>query len=743
MIKQQKSRCLKSLWVSVFMAFVLYYPCTVMADACTKYDYGTATLHIPSVQIGELFFWMDLKLVSTESMLFRVTDYGEAKSKSAQAIFDPDTTELKLPCIDFKSSRTYGAHFAMMTITGSYLDLVLTNIVENNGDLAINEIVAKDAKGGDDWIEIVATGKEPLNLAEYSIVDEDADHEKASLPSIILNPGDYFVIWATDKTLEDGSVYVPFKLGADDSLILYHKSEIVDAFEWQDADAPEGFSYGRIPDGIGVIQTLTPTPGISNLAVSPTALTRPEGWREESHGKSAIPNYDILFQEGVVKRIDLVFAPEDWQAMLSDMTQLYGEFGAQKKTNEQNDFEGGAPEEKWIIPPEGMVQPDGINERPNINNPGGGLNVADENPVWKPCNIEFEGEKWYFAGARFKGNSSLQSSWNSGIMKLPFRFDFDKFGDQYQEIKDQRFYGFEQLTLASNYRDDSLIREKVVADIFRDAGVPAPRTAFYRLYVDYGEGPIYFGLYTMVEVPSEPMLKSQFSSSDGNLYKPDGTGAAFAIYDETSFDKETNEDNADYSDIKAMYDALHADRQNASVWRDGLEKVFDVNGFLHWLAVNTTIQNWDTYGKMSHNYYLYNDPGDGLIHWIPWDNNEALKGIGKSMMMNGPISFDIRSEEVNDNWPLIRYLIDDPVYHAKYVNFVEATVKNVFYPDRMSSIYKKAHELIMPYVTGDLKEEPGYTFLSRDTAFDTELDYLINHVESRLNDAQDFLTLNK
>ena len=64
---------------------------------------------------------------------------------------------------------------------------------------------------------------------------------------------------------------------------------------------------------------------------------------------------------------------------------------------------------------------------------------------------------------------------------------------------------------------------------------------------------------------------------------------------------------------------------NAEAWRAGLEAVFDVDGFLNWLAVNTVIQNWDTYGLMSHNYYLYNDPISGLLTWIPWDNNEAFK----------------------------------------------------------------------------------------------------------------------
>ncbi len=67
--------------------------------------------------------------------------------------------------------------------------------------------------------------------------------------------------------------------------------------------------------------------------------------------------------------------------------------------------------------------------------------------------------------------------------------------EEYTEIDDQRFYGFKQLSLSSNYSDNSFLREKVAADIFRESGVPAAQTAFYQVYVDYGEGPIYFGLY--------------------------------------------------------------------------------------------------------------------------------------------------------------------------------------------------------------------------------------------------------
>jgi spore coat protein CotH len=67
---------------------------------------------------------------------------------------------------------------------------------------------------------------------------------------------------------------------------------------------------------------------------------------------------------------------------------------------------------------------------------------------------------------------------------------------------------------------------------------------------------------------------------------------------------------ADYSDILALYQVLHDETRSSDpdVWRSNLEAIFNVNGFLRYLAVNSVIQNWDTYGVMWHNYYLYHDP---------------------------------------------------------------------------------------------------------------------------------------
>ncbi len=480
-------------------------------------------------------------------------------------------------------------------------------------------------------------------------------------------------------------------------------------------------------------------------------IGRPDGWGEASHGKDAEPNYDLLFPADEVKRLDITITAEDWQAMLDNMTELFGEFGSRPNNGMPGggdgfpgDFEPPEGFPDGFEPPEGF--PDGF--EPPEGGPGGFPDGGDgggmgpgefsqENPSWNPCTVTFEGNNWYHVGIRFKGNSSLMSSWSGGSYKLPFRFDFDEFEGDFPEIKNQRFFGFKKLSFSSNWSDNSYLREKLVADIFRDAGVPSPRTAFYRIYIDHGQGPTYFGLYTMVEIPAKPMLAAQFGEDDGNLYKPEGSGATFAAYDEASFDKETNEDEADFSDVLALYEAVQADRSDAEVYRDNLEAVFDVDGFLHWLAVNTVIQNWDTYGRMSHNYFLYNDPGDKLLHWIPWDNNMALSS-GFSAL-----SLDLSQAEVGEKWPLIRYLIDDPVYRAKYVTYVEETISNVFTPNRMQAIYAAAHDMIRPFTVGEEGEIEGHTFLESAEKFDEELNYLNEHVTQRYQTAQEFVTANQ
>lgn len=431
-----------------------------------------------------------------------------------------------------------------------------------------------------------------------------------------------------------------------------------------------------------------------DIITDPTESTTYPDWTAETHSKSVDPEYSIVFNQNEVLRFDIIISDEYWSAMQSDLASSIG-------------FGGGRPGEPAEI---------------------------SSDPMWIPCSFNFNGIEWYNVGIRYKGNSSLISAYQSGNNKLSFKLDFDEFEDDYPALKNQRFYGFKQLNLNNNFDDPSLMREKVGADLFRSFGLKASQTTFCVVYIDNGSGPQYYGVYTLVEEVDDTVLESQFTDGSGNLYKPDGDAATFAqgTYDEGEMEIKTNEDLSDYSDVKALYDILNSSERTSNLeqWKTDLSTIFNVDGFLKWLAANTVIQNWDTYGIMSHNYYLYNNPSDNILNWIPWDNNEAFQEGKQAGALNLSLS------EVNSSWPLIRYLMDVEEYNEVYKNYLQQFIDEVFIPEDMIALYENYREILKDYA---YMEDYGYTYIYYDDLFDQAVEELKTHVQSRNSAVNSFL----
>jgi len=419
-------------------------------------------------------------------------------------------------------------------------------------------------------------------------------------------------------------------------------------------------------------------------------------WTTETHSNDVDGDFDEVFEDGTVKRLDIVITEDRWDTMLDDMTNLYGTFGSRG---------------------------------------GGNSGFSDEDPVFVPGEVFYQDKEWYRVGIRFKGNSSLQSAWQAGILKLSFKLDFDEFEDDYPQIKNQRFYGFKKLSLKNNYDDSSMMREKVATDVFRNAGLVASHTAFYTVYVDHGDGPQYFGVYTLVEEVDDTVIDTQYDDNDGNLYKPDGDAASFAsgTYDEDEYVKKTNEDEADFTDVANLLDIINDGSRatDAAAWRASLETVFDTDVYLKYLAVNTVIQNWDTYGRMTHNYFLYNNPDTGKLNWIPWDNNESLQ-TGKQ---GGALSLDFSGLN-SSTWPLIGYIYSDEVYRAKYDAYVQEVVDGPFETSAMQALYDSYSSLLEEYANAEVS---GYTFLNSSADFQSSVSGLKSHVSSRASAVSSYL----
>lgn len=446
-----------------------------------------------------------------------------------------------------------------------------------------------------------------------------------------------------------------------------------------------------------------------------------------THGKSAKPNYSIVFPDNKVNRIDIKIDKKQWEKMNEDLeTNLKSTPGRPERphgklADGENNRQG-----KRFGKNDHPIQP----EAGKIPDPPGGPPGRDlYEPVWTYCDIAFNNQQWSKVGIRFKGNSSLRSTYQRGLQKLSFKLDFDQFEDEFPEIKNQRFYGFKQLNLKNNYDDPSFMREKVAADLFADFGLVTPQTSFCQVFIDYGEGPQYLGLYTLVEEVDDTVIKTQYKSQDGNLYKPDGFAATFAkgSFNSRAMNKKNNKKSKDFSDVQLLYEVLNSSLriENNELWKSQLTKIFDVTIFLKWLAANSVIQNWDSYGNTFHNYYLYKNTSTNKFEWIPWDNNEAFQ-FGK---MRGALSLSLN--EVDENWPLIRYIIDDEEWRTQYETYIAVFSQTVFNPEKMHKIVTDYQNLIAKYVIGEHGEQKRYSFLKSDPDFYEAVDFLKTHVNKR------------
>jgi spore coat protein H len=520
-------------------------------------------------------------------------------------------------------------------------------------------------------------------------------------------------------------------------------------------------------------------------------ITRPEGWTEETHGSDIDPNYEIVFPKDKINQIKITIAPDDWEVMQANMTELFGGPGTPQPGGVP--WPGGIPPEIGDFPPRtdnftrdqwpgpGGIRPEMGGVFPGADNltrdgwpgprdlppdmegvfpggvpPEGGIapdaggqgipgwfDMTPENPVWIPATIEFNGFTWTNVGIRYKGNSSLTSGWRNGSLKLPLKIDFDEFEDEYPQIDNQRFYGFKQLSLSNAFNDRTYMRDVISADILAEADLVAADTAYYEVIMDYGEGPVNLGLYVMVEVVDDTVIDRFFGDDSGNIYEADGRAASLAqgtfSQIDNSFLKENNRGDADWSDIEELYNVLHSESRTSEpeVWRESLESVFDVDTFLEWLAIAAIIQHWDTYGSMTHNFYLYHDPDTGRLTWISWDHNMVLgsggggdrpSGMGApGRGMNRNVS--LGREEIGQNWPLIRYLLDDPVYYDRYVDYIEETINGALNPDKIAEKCQELAALIAPYAA----QESG------TGDFNSAVPELINRVYERFEAAKTFL----
>lgn len=174
------------------------------------------------------------------------------------------------------------------------------------GDIIINEFVAGNINGladedaeKQDWIELYNRGTNAVNLLGWSLTDDADVPGLWTFPSKILNPGEYLVVFASEKnrTAPTGTnkFHTNFKLDLfGDYLALYNAEYprgAVSEFTPQFPEQRNDYSYGR--DTTNAFRYFqTPTPGAANGSSAIVGVA-PEPHFSVSRGLFDVP-FDLL-----------------------------------------------------------------------------------------------------------------------------------------------------------------------------------------------------------------------------------------------------------------------------------------------------------------------------------------------------------------------------------------------------------------------------------------------------------------
>ena len=129
-------------------------------------------------------------------------------------------------------------------LPASALELTLPTV-------AINEVESNDDTT--DWIELINTGTEAVDLSGMVVKDDDDARTDAIAAGTMLAPGEFLALDA-----------LSFGLGKADTARLYlaDGATLVDSYAWE---AHAATTYGRCPDGTGeFVTTASSTKGAAN-----------------------------------------------------------------------------------------------------------------------------------------------------------------------------------------------------------------------------------------------------------------------------------------------------------------------------------------------------------------------------------------------------------------------------------------------------------------------------------------------
>ena len=256
--------------------------------------------------------------------------------------------------------------------------------------------------------------------------------------------------------------------------------------------------------------------------------------------------------------------------------------------------------------------------------------------------------------------------------------------------KKASYSGVDNLTLNNCQQDTSFASQFLTYQSYRKAGLAAPRVNFARVIVNGDD----LGVYANVEPVKRSFLKRSFGSGRGTLYE--GTLADFVKDGVRKFERKNNDKQPDQREELNRVAELVAAKE---LDLDELESVIDLEKFYRFWAMESLIGFWDGYCSNQNNYFVYANPEDKRLHFIPWGADVAFnKSVFGVMFKRGG------SESVQARAALPNKLYKHEEARKRYFKTLRELLKTVFKEREMLAETQRIEKLVKPHLHKDQRK---------------------------------------
>lgn len=280
------------------------------------------------------------------------------------------------------------------------------------------------------------------------------------------------------------------------------------------------------------------------------------------------------------------------------------------------------------------------------------------------------------------------------------------------------FFQADEIHLNAEFRDPSLIRNKLSFDFFHLIGGLAPNAQ--HVFLELNGKPQ--GVYLQIESVDRNFLKNR-NLPEGPIFYATTNKATFSLLTADNEPKKSllsgyelkEGDEEDFLDLENLIIQINTIPREE--FGEEIKKYVDVQKYLIWLCGIVCTQNFDAF---IHNYALYKNSDTGLYEIIPWDYDATWGRDWDGEKME----YDYVPIEGYNT--LTARILDVKEFREQYKNMLDEILTTTFTTDRLEPIITNLMNKIEPYIPLDpYKRKNALNILKR------EREYILQFIEDR------------